>query len=166
MNWSKVTFEVFYFYPGLVIKLVQLQILPSTDKDLLVHVERGGVRGGGDAHLFQLLKSTILMTSNYFINLYQTCWHQGRWPCYQRQEWGSPRPWSSPCPRSGPWWRSSWSPRRWRCPTRGLSCRRCSSPTACCRGCTSPAWSRPCGPRTWWWARWAAPGQISWHSNN
>lgn len=49
-----------------------------------------------------------------------------------------------------------------RCPRRGRSCRRWSSPTACCRGCTSPAWCRPCDPRTWWSAHSAAPGQISW----
>ena len=60
VNGSKVTFEVLNFYPSLEVKLVQLEILSSTDEYLLVHVQRGGVGRAGDAHLLELLKPGIV----------------------------------------------------------------------------------------------------------
>ena len=50
------TFEVLNLQPGLVVKLVELEVLPATDEDLSVLVQRGSVGGGGDADLLDFLK--------------------------------------------------------------------------------------------------------------
>ena len=50
------TFEVLNLQPGLEVKLVELEVLSATDEDISVLVQRGGVGGGGDADLLDLLK--------------------------------------------------------------------------------------------------------------
>ena len=56
VDWTEVTFEVLNLQPGLVVKLVEFEVLPATDEDLSVLVQRGSVGGGGDADLLDFLK--------------------------------------------------------------------------------------------------------------
>ena len=56
MDGTEVTFEVLNLKPGLEVKLVELEVLPATDEDLSVLVQRGSVGGGGDADLLDFLK--------------------------------------------------------------------------------------------------------------
>ena len=60
VHGSEVTFEVFNLDPSLVIELVELEVLASAHKDLLVLVQRGGVCRAGDIHLLELLKPGIV----------------------------------------------------------------------------------------------------------
>ena len=41
---------------GLVVELVELEVLPAADEDVLGLVERGAVDGAGDRHLLCLLE--------------------------------------------------------------------------------------------------------------
>ena len=79
VDWTEVTFEVLNLQPGLEVKLVELEVLSATDEDISVLVQRGGVGGGGDVDLLDLLKPD----ENVVIDPPQpqpslTCGHQGR----------------------------------------------------------------------------------------
>ena len=73
------TFEVLNLQTGLIVKLVELEVLSATHEDISVLVQRGGVGGGGDVDLLDLLKPE----ENVVIDPPQpqpslTCGHQGR----------------------------------------------------------------------------------------
>ena len=56
MYRTKVTLEVFDLDASLVIELVELQVLPPTNENLLIHVKRGCIGWTGNANFLQLLK--------------------------------------------------------------------------------------------------------------
>ena len=63
VDWTKVTFEVLNLQPGLVVKLVELEILSAAHEDISVLVERGGVGWGGNVDLLDLLEPDRIVPS-------------------------------------------------------------------------------------------------------
>ena len=63
VDGTEVTFEVLNLQPGLVVKLVELEILSAAHEDISVLVERGGVGWGGNVDLLDLLEPDRIVPS-------------------------------------------------------------------------------------------------------
>merc|ERR1719402_995633 len=60
VDGPKVTLEILYFHSSFVVKLIKLQIFPSTDENLVVFVQRCRVNGAGNRHLLFLFQGVSI----------------------------------------------------------------------------------------------------------